>query len=151
MVFGGTGSGNSFMNDTWEYIAAQLLTATPSTISIVNGGTQTFTLNAGIANANRRYRIFGWMTGTTPGVNLLGVHIPLNPDPYTNLLLGTGNSKEFTNFKGTLSATGTATASLNIPKGLQIPTGFKLYHGYVVYDTVGKIFTASNPVSVQFQ
>ncbi len=62
------------------------------------------------------------------------------------------NSKEFTKFKGTLSATGTATASLNVPAKLPIPTGFKLYHAYVVYDgTTGQIFTSSNPVPVEFK
>lgn len=87
-----------------------------------------------------------------PGVVLNGIHIPLRPDLYTNIVFATGNSKEFTNFKGTLSANGTATASLNVPARLPIPRGFKLYHSYIVYDGMtGQIATSSNPLAVTFR
>ena len=53
---------------------------------------------------------------------------------------------------GPLGGTGSATASLNVQPNLLIPPGFKLYHAFVVYDgTTGQIFTASNPVSVEFK
>ena len=118
----------------------------------MNGGTQTLTLNAGADLKNKSYWIFGSMTGTMPGVVLTGIHIPLRVDPYTDLVIGFANGKEFKDFKRTLSATGTATASLNVPANLGIPKGLKLYHAYVVYDgTTGQIFTSSNPVSVEFK
>ena len=92
------------------------------------------------------------MTGTMPGVVLTGIHIPLVPDPYTDLTASFANGNEFKDFRRTLSATGTATASLNVPQNLGIPTGFKLYHSYIVYDgTTGQLFTSSNPVSVEFK
>jgi hypothetical protein len=92
--------------------------------------------------------VFGSITGSTPSVVLTGIHIPLNPDHYTSLIVQVGNSKEFT---GVLSALGTATASLNVPKGLPaVPT--TLHHAFPVYDgTTHQIFTASNPISLQLR
>ena len=55
-------------------------------IPIKAGGSQKFTVNAGKANANKSYWIFGSATGTK-GFNLLGVHIPLDPDLYTEAKL----------------------------------------------------------------
>lgn len=145
-------AGNGNAANTWEYGLPRTLTASPATISIANGGTQTLTLNSGTGLGNKLYWIFGSMSGTTPGINLLGVNIPLNPDAYTDIAIGAVNSTVFTNFKRTLSATGTATASLIIPAKQPIPAGFRLYHAYVVYDgTTGQFFTASNPVSVEFK
>ena len=43
-------------------------------ISIQTGGTQTLTVNAGKAHANRSYWIFGSESGANPGVDVLGVH-----------------------------------------------------------------------------
>ena len=154
VLFGGYTRNNvGGLRDTWEYGIAKLtLTANTPTISIANGGRQTLTLNAGTGLGSKLYWIFGSLTGTMPGVDLTGIHIPLVPDVYTDIVIGAVNSKEFTNFKGTLSATGVATASLNVPAKLPIPVGFKLHHAYVVYDgATGQILTSSNPVSVEFK
>jgi hypothetical protein len=151
VLFGGTN--NNGLLDTWEYGLPNLtLSANTPTISIANGGSQTFTLSAGTDLKNKPYWIFGSMTGTKPGVVLTGIHIPLRPDIYTDIVIGAVNGKEFKDFKRTLSATGTATASLNVPAKLPIPGRFKLYHAYIVYDaTTGQILTSSNPVSVEFK
>ena len=118
-------------------------------ISKVTGGTQTLTVNAGKAHANRLYWIFGSVTGTSPGINLLGVHIPLNPDPYTDIALVSVNTSVFTNFQGTLDANGLATALFNVPGNLSIPSsGLTLHHAYVVYNTSGTFHMASNPVPI---
>jgi Galactose oxidase, central domain len=151
IVFGGM-NGSYPTADTWGHGAPQLLTACPPTLSIATGGRQTLTLCAGGAYRNRLYWMLGSMTGTMPGVVLTGIHIPLNPDPYTDLVIGLANGKEFKDFKGTLSWNGTGTAALNVPAKLPIPVGFKLYHAFVVYDgTTGQVFTSSNPVSVEFK
>ena len=150
VLFGGW---TRFLGDTWEYGLAKLtLTANTPTISIANGGTQTLSINAGADLKNRSYWIFGSATSTMPVVMLTGIHIPLRPDIYTDIGLTFVNSKAFTKFKGTLSATGTATASLNVPAKLPIPVGFKFFHAFVVYDgTTGQVFTSSNAVSVEFK
>ena len=137
--------------DTWEWGAKLTLVANTSTISYSTGGSQRLALKAGVGLRSKPYWVFGSITGSVPGVVLTGIHIPLNPDHYTSLLVQTGNSREFTGFKGILSATGTASASLNVPKGLPaIPT--TLHHAFVVYDgNTSQIFTASNPVSVRLR
>jgi hypothetical protein len=119
-------------------------------ISIQSGGTQRLTVNAGKAHANRLYWIFGSETGTSPGVDLLGAHIPLNPDLYTIIAMSAPNGKEFTNFKGTLDANGLATASFNLPARLPFPPGFTFHHAYVVYDANG-IFMTSNAVPLRLK
>ena len=118
-LFGGNTSVK--LGDTWEYGIPNLtLKVDTPTISILTGGTQTLTLNAGTDLKSKSYWIFGSATSTMPGIVLTGIHIPLVPDVYTNLLLGVVNSptSTFKNFKGTLSATGTAIASITIPANL---------------------------------
>jgi hypothetical protein len=115
-------------------------------ISIKAGGTQKLTVNAGKAHAGRSYWIFGSVTGTTPGLSLLGVHIPLNPDLYTNIAMAHVNTTAFTRFRGTLDANGLAAPSFVVPANLPLPVGFTFYHAYVVYDASGKFYLSSNPV-----
>ena len=120
-------------------------------LSIKAGGTQRLTVNAGRAHANRLYWIFGSETGTRPGVDLLGVHIPLNPDLYTIIAMGAVNGKEFTKFRGTLDANGLAAASFNVPPNLPFPPGFTFHHAYVVYDATGRFYMASNAVPLRLK
>ena len=121
-------------------------------ISISAGGTQKLTVNAGKAHAKRSYWIFGSVTGTTPGVPLGGVHIPLNPDPYTNFAFANVNANPpFKGFWGRLDANGLATASFIVPANLPVRPGFTFYHAYVVYDTSGKLYMASNPVPLRLK
>ena len=114
-------------------------------IAINAGGTQNLTVNAGNAHANRPYWIFGSVTGTTPGITLLGVDIPLNPDPYTDFTIGSAVAPMFVRFQGTLDSKGEATASFKVPSGLPTLPGFTLYHAYLVVDNSG-IYMASNAV-----
>ena len=117
---------------------------------ITTGGTQKLTVHAGRAHANRLYWIFGSVSGTTPGVSLLGVHIPLNPDLYTDVAMAHVNTTAFTKFRGTLDANGLATASFNVPANLPVASGFTFHHAYVVYDASG-IFMASNAVPLRLK
>ncbi len=118
-------------------------------IPIATGCTQKLTVNAGRAHANRLYWIFGSFR-TKPGITLLGVDIPLNPDAYTDLVIGAVNSTVFTKFRGTLDANGLATASLNFPTGLP-PIPFTVHHAYVVYDASGRFYMASNAVPLRLK
>jgi hypothetical protein len=117
-------------------------------LSIKSGGTQVLTVNAGKTHANRSYWIFGSVTGTRPGLDLLRVHIPLNPDSYTNVAMAAVNTNAFTRFRGKLDANGLATASFNVPANLSVPSGFTFHHAYVVYDASGRFYMASNAVPV---
>ncbi len=73
-------------------------------------------MNAGKAHTNRLYWIFGSVTGTTPGINLGGVHFPLNPDFWTNITIASPNNATLANTKAKLNASGTGQASFIIPK-----------------------------------
>ena len=113
------------------------------------GGTQKLTVDAGKEHKNLRYWIFGTESGTNPGIDVLGVHIPINPDLYTIIAMGAVNGKEFTNFRGTLDANGLAKASFNLPAN--IPFGFTFHHAYVVYDASGRFYMASNAAPLRLK
>ena len=115
------------------------------------GGQQQLTLNAGKVHAGKLYWIFGSITGTTPGVKLLGVQIPLNPDVYTDAGIANVNSSVFTRFRGQLDANGRASASFNVPANLPVGSGFTFYHAYLVYDASGKFYMASGAVPLRLK
>ncbi|MHC4815400.1 MAG: Kelch repeat-containing protein [Planctomycetota bacterium] len=119
VLFGGLTNGGQAA-DTWEYVGTLPLTASPATISIATGGTQTFTLNAGSQHGSRPYWLFGSLTGTSPGVTLISavgaVTIPLVPDFYTTITIAQPNTAFLVNTKGALNASGQAQASLVVPK-----------------------------------
>ena len=60
--------------------------------SIAKSNTQNLYLDAGVPNRSRFYWILGSATGTSPGVSLGGVTIPLVPDPWTDVTIGLANS-----------------------------------------------------------
>ena len=125
------------------------LTSDDHDFSIAQSNTQTLTLTAGAANANRLYWVFGSATGTSPGVTLGGVTIPLNIDFWTDLTISSANSTTFVNTKGTLDSSGKATAMIvGGPVGVQPGLiGLVLYHSYLVYDA-NAFYMASNPVTL---
>jgi len=86
-------------------------------LSASTGGTTTFTLDAGVANANRGYVLLGSVTGTSPGLPLPGglVTLPINWDLFTNLTIDFANTTIFTNSIGSLDSSGQATAIFNFP------------------------------------
>ena len=133
----------------WAVSGKELTLRSDKHMLPLTGGTQSLTVEAGSAQANRLYWIFGSITGTHPGVTLAGVHIPLNPDAYTDLALANVTAAPFKNFRGTLSSAGSAIASLVVPT---LSGGaFTVYHAYLVYDTNGTFYVASNPVSLRLR
>ena len=121
-----------------------------SEISLVAGGQQVMTLNAGDLNANSIYWVFGSITGTTPGLNFgPGLNLPLNFDPYFNLTLTQPGLSNFGMFRGTLDACGKATATLTVPAGLD-PTlaGAVFNHAYVAAEVFGITDFTSNAITL---
>ena len=121
------------------------------TISLLSGGTQSFNLDAGVANAGSFYRVFGTFTGTTPGLDFgFGNILPLNYDDYFKITLNQpGLSPFFAGYKGFLSASGTAVASFHVP-GPFDPSlaGVLFHHAFVSAEVVGFIDFASNAIPV---
>lgn len=120
-------------------------------LALKQAGTQTLTLNAGKVHASRLYWVFGSITGTSPGSQLLGVHVPLNFDPYTEFTIGNANTPLLKSTRGQLDANGGATASFNVPANAPAVAGFTLHHAYVVYDANGAFYMASNAVPLRLR
>jgi hypothetical protein len=152
VVFGGRAP--AYLSDTWEYDGDAALRVDTATISIATGGTQQFTLNAGSWHGSRLFWVFGSLSGTTPGVNLPtssgSIHIPLNPDVWTDLTISLANTPTLTGTKAALDQQGQALASLNVPV-ITSPSaiGVTFHHAYLVYDAQGNYYLASNPVSLR--
>lgn len=129
--------------------AARTLFRDQPRISVGAGGRQDFTLAAGPQHANRFYVLAGAL-GTTPGLPLGTLLVPLNPDPWLQLSLALANSPVYPGSIGVLDATGRATAAFVLPP-LNDPSlvGQALWHAYVVGDGTSFVH-ASNAVKMTF-
>ena len=125
---------------------AALWSDVPS-IPITAGGSQPLSLDAGASMANAAYVLVGSLSGTSPGVTIGSVQVPLNPDFYTDFSLS-GSPQFYTGFLGTLDADGRASATFTLPPGLALPP-LQLHHAFVAFDGQGAISRASNAVAVQ--
>lgn len=119
-------------------------------LSVTFGGEQELQLDAGAANAGSLYVFAGSVSGTSPGLPLGGVTVPLNPDAYFSLTLALANVAPFENTFGVLDASGRAEAEISIPAGLLGATqaGLTLNHAAVVLDGLGAASFASNAASL---
>jgi hypothetical protein len=97
--------------DEWNP-AAVLLYADRGTISVANPGTVNLTILGSSSRAGATYGILMGFSGTRPGVDILGRHLPLNVDPAFAFGISV-----FPSFVGTLNASGTANATM--PLGSQ--------------------------------
>ncbi len=90
------------------------------------------TLDAGAQHAGRVYALLGSLSGTSPGVPLPPVTLPLNLDPYLVFLGGNPNTL-IGNSMGVLDANGRATATFY---GLRLPSAaanMVVHHAYLVF------------------
>ena len=130
-----------------------LLGADAIQMSVAQGGTQSFFLEAGAAWAGAPYFLLGTLSGTSPGLQLGALWLPLNPDTYTNLSLSQPNTPPLANSSGALDAGGSATASFSLGAG-SAPglVGLTAHHAYVVFDPAAgfAIGLASNPAPLAF-
>jgi len=119
------------------------------TISVATGGRQDYRLAAGPAHAGHVYVLAG-AQGTSPGITLLGMHVPLNADAWFALSLALANSAVYPQSIGILDANGKANAALVLPP-LSDPAlvGASLWHAYVVGDGTA-LLHASNAVRMTF-
>lgn len=104
-------------------------------ISAATGGTANFTINAGPLYQSAGYRVLGSITGTSPGITLNHVNIPLNFDVFMIDTILYANSSALPGFFGTLDATGSAAAALIT--GPLPPAAVGLQMDFAVFTTVG--------------
>jgi len=115
-------------------------------ISVATGGASTLRLDAGPAHGGNLYVIAGSLSGTRPGIDVKGVHIPPNPDTFTLMTLSP--SPNFQNFIGTLDGQGTGTATFDTIVPIDVSfIGTEASFAYVSLPLPGFV---SNPVTVTF-
>lgn len=129
-------------------VAPDALNADAEVLSAATGGQINFALTAGAGNGNRNYLMLGGVTGTDPGTALPGGYatLPVNWDPFTDLVLNLLNSALFANFLGQLDGSGQGAAQLNSPPLPSVAIGVVMHYAYTCnnpYDF------ASNAVGVR--
>ena len=124
----------------------QALAADASTVSLLQGGTVSFAIDAGAENAGREYLLLGTTNGTTPGIPLGSVVLPLNFEfGYFYYTLFKPNSALLSSSYGLLNGAGLASAQLNIPAGTASAlAGTTLHHAFAVFAPVLGATFASN-------
>jgi hypothetical protein len=124
------------------------LVATPSSVPVATGGTQTMHLDASPANAGSLYLVVGSMHGTRPGFDFGGVHVPLNMDDWLGLTMQAANSAVLGNTMGVLDAQGRATAFFNFPRGYPAFAGTHFDNAFAVITGSGILTMVSEPAGL---
>ena len=119
--------------------ALPTLTAVPSELSLAAGGTQSFDLSGGLAQAGQTGFLLGSLSGTSPGIDLgSGQLLPLNYDAYTAFTASTPNTALLSGSLGPLDADGHREATLSLPAGTTPAlAGLQLHHAWVAFDLNG--------------
>ncbi|MDF1801213.1 MAG: hypothetical protein P1V81_18760 [Planctomycetota bacterium] len=94
------------------------LQADTTVASLAAGGVQHLTLDAGSSRAGDIYWVLTSASGTTPGLPLGDVTLPLNFDAFTTASLLGADGPLFQNTFAPLDAFGQGSASLSVPPGL---------------------------------
>lgn len=140
----------STADDTECFFAleAPSLSVDAASLSLSAGGTAAFELCGGLENASRPYLVLGSVSGTSPGIVVDGVLLPLNIDAYFLVTLTAPNSSVHVGTFGVLSATGSGSASLVVPTGTDPGlAGLTLTHAFATLELpFGAVAFASNPV-----
>lgn len=95
-------------------LPAKLL-ASATTLPLATPAAVDFTVKPGAEFAGAQYFLLAGITGSVPGFDLAGgtVHVPLNWDLLTQIVVAAPNGWVFDGFSGTLDAAGTAHAVLD--------------------------------------
>lgn len=135
--------------DALHMTGFSLLDTSVFTLSEDTGGTATFTLNAGSANAGRKYILLGSLSGTQPGHPLPGgvETLPLNWDVFTDLVISLLNTAVFADFLGTLDGNGNAVATMDTFG--RLPPGSAGQTVHFAYCCNNPFDFVSNPVEIR--
>lgn len=117
-------------------------------MTVSGGGQQSLRFKAGAEYGGDIYLLVGTTSGTSPGLSVGGVAIPLNYDAYTSFTVTSPNHAPLSGSLGVLSSSGTATSQFAIPPFTsQTLAGVSAYHVALSLDANG-IGKVSNPVLV---
>jgi len=118
-------------------------------ISVATGDAIGLTLDAGIGNAGKTYLVMGSLSGTSPGFDIAGLHVPLNWDWFSEATLVMSGSAYFVDFMGTLDASGEATATFDTQGPVDV--GFVGLGASFAYATLAPPDFVSNAITVTFE
>ena len=125
---------------------------TPSdegTAQLFSGRSVDLTLAAGPAHGGFPYLVLGSMSGTSPGFELNGVHVPLNWDWFTVLTLMMAGSPQFVDFQGRLDPSGGAVATYDTLGPIEPDlVGLGASFAFISLAPSG---LASNPITVELE
>jgi hypothetical protein len=127
------------------------LSGLPESISVDSGGKQQLELRRGMHEPFSLYWIFGSASGTTPGLVVDGVPLPLNFDAYY-LFLALNPNTVVDPTIGILDGIGSALPRIELPPLDPTLVGATLHHVALTFDlSNGPIVEfASNPVPLRF-
>jgi len=123
------------------------LQSSPASVSLLRGGKVTFELHAPQKHGNKLYILLGSISGTTPGLKLGGLTLPLNVDPWFWYTAASPNGLIQSSL-AFLAADGSGSASLTIPPLSPLSmSGIKMQHAYLVFSLIPiySVDFASNP------
>ncbi len=118
--------------------------SSPQTISVASGGAQLYRTDVGPGFAGAPYVVLGTTSGTSPGLVVDGLAVPLNFDAYTDYLLNFPNTAIVPS-PSVLDAAGRAEALGDVPAGAYgALVGTTFHHAALVYDGQGTLQHVTN-------
>jgi hypothetical protein len=112
------------------------LVGAPTTVSLSEGGAQVLLLNAGASHGGELFALLGSLSGTSPGLVLDGLTLPLQVDAYFSLTLS--GSAPFSGSPGFLDGLGRAQVAVEVPAGTLPPLlGLTAHHAFLTLDLSG--------------
>ncbi|MFT5288137.1 MAG: hypothetical protein ACI8QS_000165 [Planctomycetota bacterium] len=141
-------SGNT--QDVYTDRMNMALSTDVETIPAGVGGSAQISVNIGPNYAGAKYLVVASASGTSPGVIVSGVDIPLNPDVVTDLSQLFANTAIFQNNVGVLDATGSATVGFDTLGPRPFLAGMTWDWVCVVLDAGNNVVHSTAPTSIGF-
>ena len=134
-------------------IVPSLTVGKSTPLSVSKGGYQSMQLDAGPTHAGAFCLMVGSLSGTSPGLQIGGFHLPLNPDAYFAFTQHLPGRALMPGSLGVLDAQGRAHARLVVPPRIVTASlaGHHIHHAFVVFDPkTFAIRLASNAITGTF-
>ncbi len=142
----------SWITEVWALDVPNLI-GQPASVSLAAGGSQNLELRAGHAYAGSIYLLLGSASGTSPGLPIDTVTLPLVFDTWTQFTLQSPNQGPLVQTLGTMNGAGQGFARLDLPGNSPASlAGLTLFHAFVSIRFLGPIPSvdfASNPLALE--
>jgi hypothetical protein len=127
------------------------LLGAPASLSIAAGGVQALALHGCQEHAGLLYVVLGSLAGTSPGLALGGVTLPLNPDFYLLYTANHPGAPPLAGGLGLLDAGAAAQAVFALPPAsFPALVGLAAHHAFVLVAPSGALLFASVPAPLAF-